>query len=48
MGYHALLPGNLPDLVIEPVSLTSPAAAGGVFTSSATREVLLLCFLRVL
>ena len=32
------LPGDLPNLGIEPVSLTSPALAGGFFTTSATRE----------
>ena len=31
-------PGNLPDPGIEPVSLTSPALAGGFFTTSATWE----------
>ena len=31
-------PGNLPDPGIEPVSLTSPALAGGFFTISATWE----------
>ena len=30
---HALLQGNLPDLRIQPVSLTSPALAGGFFTT---------------
>ena len=29
-------PGDLPDPGVEPVSLTSPALAGGFFTSSAT------------
>ena len=29
-------PGDLPDSGIEPTSLTSPALAGGFFTSSAT------------
>ena len=29
-------PGDLPGLEIEPVSLTSPALAGGFFTISAT------------
>ena len=29
-------PGDLPDPGIEPVSLTSPALAGGLFTTSAT------------
>ena len=31
-------PGNLPDQGIKPVSLTSPALAGGFFNSSATLE----------
>ena len=31
-------PGNLPDPGIEPTSLTSPALAGGFFTTSATWE----------
>ena len=31
-------PGDLPDLGIKPVSLTSPASAGRFFTSSATWE----------
>ena len=31
-------PGNLPYLGIEPVSLTSPGLAGGLFTTKATRE----------
>ena len=35
-------PGDLPDPGTEPVSLTSPALAGGFFTTSATWEVLLL------
>ena len=29
-------PGYIPDLGIEPVSLMSPALAGGFFTTSAT------------
>ena len=32
-------PGDLPDPGIEPVPLTSPALAGGFFTTSATWEV---------
>ena len=32
------LPGDLPNLGIEPVSPTSPALAGGFFTTSATWE----------
>ena len=31
-------PGDLPDLEIEPMSLMSPALAGGFFTASATWE----------
>ena len=31
-------PEDLPDLGIEPVSLMSPALAGGFFTTSATWE----------
>ena len=31
-------PGDLPDPGIEPTSLTSPALAGGFFTTSATWE----------
>ena len=31
-------PGDLPDLGIEPVSLTSPALADGFFTASVTWE----------
>ena len=42
MGCHALLadPGDLPDPGVEPVSLLSPALAGGFFTISATWEAL--------
>ena len=36
-------PGVLPDPGIEPVSLTFPALAGGLFTTSATWEALYLC-----
>ena len=32
-------PGDLPDPGIDPVSLRSPALAGGFFTTSATWEV---------
>ena len=35
-------PGDLPDPGMEPVSLTSPALAGRIFTPSATWEALLL------
>ena len=38
VGCHALLLGNLPDPGTEPVSLTSPAMAGGFFTTNATCE----------
>ena len=38
VGSHFLLQGNLPDPGIEPKSLTSPASAGGFFTTSATWE----------
>ena len=38
-------PGDLPDLGIKPVSLTSPALAGGFFTTSATREAPIFYFL---
>ena len=31
-------PGDLPDPGVEPVSFTSPALAGGFFTTSATQE----------
>ena len=31
-------PGDRPDPGIEPESLTSPASAGGIFTTSATRK----------
>ena len=42
-NFFALLPppGNLPDQVIEPRSLLSPALAGMFFTTSATREAFL-------
>ena len=36
MGWHFLLQGDLPDPGIQPASLTSPALAGGFFTTSAT------------
>ena len=35
-------PGDLPKPGIEPASLTSPALAGGFFTTSATWEALIL------
>ena len=34
-------PGDLPDLRTEPTSLTSPALAGGFFTTATTWEALL-------
>ena len=34
------LPGNLPDAGIKPVSLASPAWAGGFFSTSTTWEAL--------
>ena len=37
---HALLQENLPNPEIEPMSLMSPALAGGFFTSSTTWEAL--------
>ena len=37
-GLPCLPPGNLPDPGIEPVSLMSPALAGGFFTIGATWE----------
>ena len=42
MGWHFLLQGGLPDPGIEPVSLMSPALAGGFLTTSTTWEVLTL------
>ena len=36
VGVQPTSPGNLPHLEIEPVSLMSPALAGGFFTTSAT------------
>ena len=35
-GLPCLSPGDLPDPGIEPMSLLSPALAGGFFTTSAT------------
>ena len=35
-GLSCLLPGDLPNPGIKPVSLTSPALAGGFFIISAT------------
>ena len=42
MGCHALLQGISPTPAIEPMSLLSPALAGGFFTTSATWEALVL------
>ena len=39
-GWHALLHGGLPDPGIKPMSLMSPALAGGFFTTSTTWEAL--------
>ena len=39
-------PGDLPYLGIKPASLTSPALAGGFFTTSATWEALLSHYIR--
>jgi len=36
VGCHALLPGDFPNPGIKPMVLTSPALAGGFFTTSAT------------
>ena len=33
-----VVPGDRPDSGMEPVSLRSPALAGGFFTTSTTRE----------
>ena len=38
-------PGDLPDPGIEPISLMSPALAGGFFTTNTTCEALNLCFI---
>ena len=40
-------PGDLPDLGIEPASLTSPALAVGFFTTSATWEAQFLVIRRI-
>ena len=37
-GMPCPLPGDLPDAGIEPMSLMSPALAGGFFTTSTTWE----------
>ena len=39
MGSQKTRPGDLPVPGIEPMSITSPALAGGFFTTSATWEV---------
>ena len=38
-------PGDLPNPGIEPISLTSPALAGGFFTTNATWEALCIMYL---
>ena len=38
VGCHVFLQGNVSDSVIDPMSLVSPALAGGFFTTSATWE----------
>ena len=40
--------GDLPNLVIEPISLMSPALAGGFFTTSVTWEAHICHHLRLL
>ena len=42
VGFPFPPPGDLPNPGIKPVSLTSPAFAGGFSTTGATWEVLLL------
>ena len=42
VGCHFLLQGNLPDPVIEPTSLMSPALTAMFFTTSASREAPLI------
>ena len=37
-GLSRLPPGDLPNLGTEPMSLTSPALAGGFFTTSTTEQ----------
>ena len=37
-GFQCPPPGNLPDPGIKPISLMSPALAGGFFATSATWE----------
>ena len=41
-GFHALHQVNLPDPGIEPMSLASPALAGGFFTTRGTWEALVI------
>ena len=38
MGFHFLTPGDVPNPGTEPSSLTSPALAGGFFTTNAIWE----------
>ena len=40
MGCHFFLQGNLPNPGIEPVSLVSPALAGGLFTTMPPWEAM--------
>ena len=47
LGCHALLQGNLPNPGIKPASLTSPALAGGFFTTSATWEAPLIGYIPI-
>ena len=42
-GLPCPFPGDLPEPGIEPMYLTSPALAGGFFTTSATWEASILC-----
>ena len=46
VGCHFPLQANLPNTGIKPVSLASPALAGGFFATSATREFLVKLYLR--
>ena len=43
IGFPCLPPGDLPDPGIEPMTLMSPALAGGFLTTSATWEALGEC-----
>ena len=44
-GWPCPSPGDLPDPGIEPASVTSPAVAGGFFSTSATWEAPLYTYL---